>query len=336
MEIAQRGTSAVTASGSYPVDRFRISNVTDGAFSSQQDSSAPAGFVNSLKTTITTADASLSSGQYSAVNSTVEGLNLADLNWGTANAKTITVSFWVRSSLTGTFDGSIRNSAADRSYVFNYSISAADTWEYKTVTIPGDTSGVWLTTNGIGMRLWFSLGVGSSFHTTADAWQAGNYVGTSSGTSVFGTLNATWYITGVQLEAGSVATSFERRHYGQELALCQRYYYRIKPDVAYGCIAEIAHATATTNARARVVFPVTMRTRPTALEQSGTAGDYDVQLGSGVAVCSAVPTISTGTVTTTQVAVVDFPVASGLTIGQAGNIRTPSPGNGYLGWSAEL
>jgi len=223
MEIAQRGTSAVTASGSYPVDRFRISNVTDGAFSSQQDSSAPAGFVNSLKTTITTADASLSSGQYSAVNSTVEGLNLADLNWGTANAKTITVSFWVRSSLTGTFDGSIRNSAADRSYVFNYSISAADTWEYKTVTIPGDTSGVWLTTNGIGMRLWFSLGVGSSFHTTADAWQAGNYVGTSSGTSVFGTLNATWYITGVQLEAGSVATSFERRSYGQELALCQRY-----------------------------------------------------------------------------------------------------------------
>ena len=140
----------------------------------------------------------------------------------------------------------------------------------------------------------------------------------------------------VQFEPGSVATPFERRPFGQELALCQRYYYKIKPDVASGCIAEIAHGTATTNARARIVYPVTMRTRPTALEQSGTAGDYDVQLGSGVTVCSAVPTISTGTVTTTQVAVVDFPVASGLTVGQAGNIRTPSPGNGFLAWSAEL
>ena len=336
MEIAQRGTSAVTASGSFPVDRFVIFNVTDGAFSAQQDSSAPAGFVNSLKVTTTTADATLTSNQQINLQQRIEGFNVADLGWGTANAKTVTLSFWVRSSLTGSFGGSLRNGASDRSYPFTYSISVADTWEYKTVTIAGDTSGTWLTTTGIGLHVHFGLGVGPTFSGTAGSWAATNYVSATGAVSVIGTLNATWYITGVQLEAGSVATSFERRSYGQELALCQRYYYRIKPDVAYGCIAEIAHATATTNARARVVFPVTMRTRPTALEQSGTAGDYDVQLGSGVAVCSAVPTISTGTVTTTQVAVVDFPVASGLTIGQAGNIRTPSPGNGYLGWSAEL
>jgi hypothetical protein len=342
MRIDQRNAGAsytqTGAAGQYSLDRWNVSGDVTSKFSVQQNAGSvtpPTGFTNYLGATSLSAYSVPVSEAY-IIRQQIEGFNVADLAWGTASAKTVTLSFWVRSSLTGTFGGVLKNSGNNRSYPFTYTISAANTWEQETVTIAGDTSGTWLTNNGIGLMVIFSLGSGSSVSGTAGAWAASSLFSATGAVSVVGTNAATWYVTGVQLEVGSVATPFERRDYGRELIMCQRYYYRIKPDVANGCIAEIAHGTATTNARGRIVFPVTMRTRPTALEQSGTAGDYDVQLGSGVTVCSAVPTIASGTVTTTQVAVVDFPVASGLTIGQAGNIRTPSPGNGYLAWSAEL
>jgi hypothetical protein len=224
MRIAQRGTEAVTTNSSYAVDRFIVQNSTDGAFSAQQDSSAPAGFINSLKITTTTADATLTTTQQLVCSQNIEGFSVADLNWGTANAKTVTLSFWVRSSLTGTFGGALRNSDANRSYPFTYTISSADTWEYKSVTIAGDTTGTWLTTNNLGMRCTFSLGSGPDRSGTASAWNSNNNASATGATSVIGTLNATWYITGVQLEKGTVATPFERRPYGMELALCQRYY----------------------------------------------------------------------------------------------------------------
>jgi hypothetical protein len=226
MRIAQRGTGAFTTTGDYPVDRFNVGNNTDGAFSAQQDSSAPAGFTNSVKITATTADASLGTTQNLSFRQPIEGTNVADLSWGTANAKTVTLSFWVRSSLTGTFGGSLRNSASNRSYPFTYSISAADTWEYKTVTIPGDTTGTWLTTTGIGIYVFFGLGAGSDRSGTAGAWAGAQYVSATGAVSVIGTLNATWFVTGVQLEVGSVATPFERRPYGTELMLCQRYFWK--------------------------------------------------------------------------------------------------------------
>jgi hypothetical protein len=225
MRIDQRNAgAAVTANGAYPVDRFIANNSNDGAYSAQRDTVAPTGFINSLKWTTTTADGSLSASQYAGIGQLIEGFNTADLAWGSANAKTVTFSFWVRSSLTGTFGGALRNSAANRSYPFTYSISVADTWEYKTVTVAGDTSGTWVTDNGVGIRVFFGLGAGTDWSGTAGAWNSNNNLTATGAVSVIGTLNATFYVTGVQLEVGSVATPFERRPYGMELALCQRYY----------------------------------------------------------------------------------------------------------------
>jgi hypothetical protein len=275
MRIAQRGTAAVTASGDFPVDRFQFNNTTDGVCSCQQDSSAPVGFINSTKITITTQDTSLTTTQQASFKQVIEGTNIADLGWGTANAKTITLSFWVRSSLTGTFGGALRNSGASRSYPFTYTISVADTWEYKTVTVAGDTSGTWLTTTGEGIDIRFSLGAGPDRSGTAGAWNANNNTSATGAVSVIGTLNATWYITGVQLEVGSVATPFERRPFGTELMLCQRYFQTIGGfGSALFCFLFLAAARGTGSAEARglVVFPVRMRSTPSV----STSGSFRI------------------------------------------------------------
>lgn len=228
MMIDQRNAGAsitLNSSGwSFPVDRFSGYEDTDGVMTAQQVSDAPAGFVNSLKFTATTADASLGATQRVMMRQTIEGLNLVDLAFGSASASTITVSFWVKSSLTGTFGGAVQNGGGTRAYPFTYAISSANTWEQKSVTVAGDTTGTWLTTNGVGMQLMFGLGVGSTYSAAAGAWATGEYNSATGATSVIGTLNATWQVTGVQLEKGTQATSFDFRSYGTELALCQRYF----------------------------------------------------------------------------------------------------------------
>ena len=226
MVIDQRnaGASVVVGSGVFPVDRWYSVEDTDGALTAEQVEDVPAGFVNSVKITTTTADSSLTTTQTAQFMQMIEGFNVSDLGFGSASAQTVTLSFWVKSSLTGTMGGSVRNDSANRSYPFSYTISVANTWEQKSITIAGDTTGTWLTNNGIGLRLVFSLGCGPSRLGTAGAWNANNNTGPTGEVPVIGTLNATWYITGVQLEKGSTATSFDYRPYGTELALCQRYY----------------------------------------------------------------------------------------------------------------
>jgi hypothetical protein len=265
----------------------------------------------------------------------IEGNNVADLAWGTANAKAVTLSFWVRSSLTGTFGGGLRNSNLSRNYVFSYSISAADTWEYKTITVPGDATGTWLTDTGIGIDLVFSMGAGPDAQLSAGLWTSTTVQvasGVTGQVNVCATSGATWQITGVQLEAGSVATPFERRPYGTELQLCQRYYYKLKATAVFQDFGA-ACAVTTTVGRVAMHYPVTMRAAPSAIEQSGTAADYQCRFANTNTTCSAVPTASTFSVAG---AAVNFTVASGLTAGQGGQFGAGNSTNGFLGFSAEL
>ena len=266
MRIDQRNTTQ-TGNG-YSVDRWAIYDNTSATYTFAQDSSAPTGFINSLKFTTTGTDTSIGSTEQCVIYHKIEGNNIADLNWGTANAKTITLSFYVRSSLTGTFAGSLGNNGYARSYPFTYTISSADTWEQKTITITGDTTGTWLTTNGVGISLRLAIAAGSSFEATAGAWASGNYFSVSGATNVVGTASSTFYITGVQLEANTTATPFEHLQYSQQLELCQRYYTKFTATNAY---STFGFATAATNARmtTQYHFPTTMRAAPST-SYSGT------------------------------------------------------------------
>jgi len=269
MQVAQRGTSAITGNG-YAVDRFYGSKfATDQlAHSIQQVSDSPDDFSYSLKYTVTTAEEVMEATENVPFYHNIEGFNTAHLNLGTASAKTFTLSFYVKSSLTGTFGGAFQNGATDRSYPFTYTISAADTWERKTVTIAGDTSGTWIgATNGVGLRVYFSMGAGPTRLGTAGAWASDNYTGATGQTQVTETLNATWQITGVQLEVGSVATPFEHRSYGEELALCQRYCWR--PITAGNQDLSIGWYYSSSHMSSILPFPTTMRASPTMSAGSG-------------------------------------------------------------------
>jgi hypothetical protein len=263
MVIDQRNAGAsVTSSTSnpYSVDRWQTYASQNSKFTAQQNAGSvtpPVGFVNYLGVTSSSAY-SVGAGDYFSLRYAIEGYNVADLGWGTASAKTVTLSFQVYSSLTGTFGGTFQNATSNRSYPFTYTISSANTWTTISITIAGDTTGTWVTNNGIGIQIWMNLGAGSTYSGTAGSWSANNYISATGATSVVGTNGATFYITGVQLEVGSSATGFEYRQYTTEFTLCQRYYQKI------GQATGVGNWYNNTAIQAIFDFPVTMRTAPTA------------------------------------------------------------------------
>ena len=334
MRIDQRnaGASVTVSAGSYfyTLDRFFVENSTDGALTTQRSTIAPSGYSNSIKITTSTVDASLASGQLAYILQKIEGFNISDLGWGTASAKTVTLSFWVRSSLTGTFGGSFRNGfqgSAWRSNPFSYSISLADTWEQKTITVVGDTSGTWGTDNGVGIEIFFGIGAGSLYNGTAGVWSSNNYTSVTGAVSVIGTLNATFYITGVQLEAGSTATDFERRPYGTELALCQRYYWKTSSGNAYARQAN-GFIESATKAEFMMRHPVQMRSTPTVVNSSGSF----LAFHSGG---NSVLTVNSLVGLTDQVSDLYFD-GTGMTASAGAILISNNNSNAYIGFSAEL
>ena len=261
MNIHQRGGTS-TGEG-YVLDRWHIWSNPTGKHTVSRDTEAPVGFKYSMKWTSASAYTP-TSGQYFYTGQKIEGHNWDKLEYGTANAKTITISFWARSSITGTWSGIVKNNAQNRTYPWEYTISLADTWEYKTVTVPGCTDGTWLSGTSAGAWIYFCIGSttsGTTYLGSANSWQNTNLIGTTGSNSLVNTNGATLYITGVQLEEGSIATEFEHRSYSEELALCQRYFLVWPP--RSGGIPAWPVYTGSSQASAHVWIPHTMRTTPT-------------------------------------------------------------------------
>ena len=330
MRVFQRNTVANT-NGEYSVDRWRYVITSTGTAQATQSQVSPEGFTESILFDVVTVDTSIAASELAALYQSIEGYNISDLYWGAVGAKSVTLSFWVYSTTTGTFCVSFRNGSNDRSYIAEYTINAINTWEYKTITVPGPTTGTWDTTNGEGLSIIFTVAVGTTYRTTANAWASGNFLGTANQTNLLANAANSIRFTGVQLEEGTVATPFERQLYNAQLAQCQRYYYRVTA-AGTSRIFGNGYVTSATIADFTTPFPVTMRDEPSALEQTGTAANYIVVAGAGGVTCSAVPTYLTSTQWGAQYRLT---VASGLTTGQAVLCRSATGGT-YLGWSAEF
>jgi len=340
MVIDQRNAgaagSASITTAPYGVDRWWVFGQLASKFTYQQNAGAvtpPTGFTNYFGMTSSSAYAVVAGDRY-VVAQSIEGFNTYDLDFGKATAKTITISFLVYSSLTGTFGGSLQNYAGTRSYPFTYSISVANTWEQKTVTIAGDTSGTWVGASNAGsMTLFFSLGSGSTYSGTAGAWATANYTSATGATSVVGTNGATFYITGVQLEKGSTATSFDYRPYGTELALCQRYCQNIRAADGNGSYLRYGYGeyTATTNLSLNINLFATMRTTPAlttttaALYGGFSAGTISAASALTIGADGSSPSIANVQMTTT-----------GLTAGRAAALLSNNNQTSFLLFSAEL
>ena len=336
MRIDQRnaGASVTPASSGYLlIDRWQGQYSQASKLTFQQNKGSitpPAGFTNYLGIS-TAAAVSVSASDYFSLIQTIEGFNVADLGWGTANAQAVTLSFRVYSSLTGTFGGSIYNSLFNRSYPFTYSVASANTWTTVTVNIAGDTSGTWVTNNGIGLGVCFGLGVGSNFSGTAGAWAGAGLFSATGATSVVGTSGATFYLTGVQLEAGSVATPFEHRQYGQELALCQRYYFRNNYTGSNRIVAMFQAFSSAGVYGKYFDLPVQMRATPTCSASSATHFSAS-QANSAL---SAFTNITFGDSTQNFVASGGLTTAGSLSAGNASNVVSTSS-SGWIDASAEL
>jgi hypothetical protein len=337
MVIAQYSTGTSTNTGFQTVDRWAYSTSQIGKVTYGQNYGGvtpPPGFTNYFGLAVTTT-ATLGATDYFQFYQPIEGYNVADLAWGTANAKTITLSFWVYASVTGNYGAALRNGNDTRSYPFLFTVSSANTWTQISVTIPGDTSGTWATNNTRGMFLGFSLATGTTYSGTANTWSSNLYGSVTGATSIIGTSGATFYITGVQLEVGSSATGYEYRQYQQELALCQRYAYKTtSTNSVYGSYM-VGATDGVNNIVGAFNLPVTMR-GTVSLTTTGTATDYAVYgPNSVVNVCNLVPVITLNGNSNTQIGLVFQTNALLGGSGKAG-VGMANTTNGYLLFTAEL
>jgi hypothetical protein len=335
MVIDQRNAGAsvtIASGGTYTLDRYQAWASGASKYSVQQNAGSvtpPVGFKNYLGVT-SLAATSLGASDYYYIAQKIEGYNVADLGFGTANAKTITISFWVYSSLTGTFGCSISNAAENRFYPFTYTISAANTWQQISTTIAGDTSGTWGSTTGTGIQVIFGLGIGTTYSATAGAWGSGSY-GATGATSVVGTNGATFYITGVQLEVGSSATGFEYRQYGTELSNCYRYFQMFKNGTINGApFSSFTQAINSTDSYGILSFMQTMRSAPT-LAYGGNLRLVDQS--SGIAITSLTGNAGYASTYTIEMRA---QTSSSLTTNRIYNINNNADATAYVSLSAEL
>ena len=272
IRISQRyGTTATTiTSGGFVIDRYRCEDNTDASTTHQQVTDAPPGFHNSLKVTVTGTDTSVAAGDFHYFRNIIEGYDISHLNWGSSNAKTVTLSFWVKSSVVGDHGASLWNNAFDRSFPFHYTINNPDTWEYKSITVPGCPDGTWESGTSRGINIGFVQSVGSTYQGPPGQWNSAGDVGPTNHVNLTATNGATWYITGIQLEVGRNATDFEHRPYAEELALCQRYFY-INGGEEHDIISQ-AFSPHTTEIAVAWPHPTEMRAAPT-VTVSGTNSD---------------------------------------------------------------
>ena len=334
MVIDQRNSGASVTlandTATYTLDRWYAQENTAAVIAIQQSTTVPTGFKNSLLWTVSSTG-SVSAGSYNIIVQPIEGFNVADLGFGASGASTITISFWVRCSVAATYGGAIRNSAQNRSYSFAFTINSANTWEQKTVTIAGDTSGTWLTNNGVGLDLVISLGSGSNFQSTANVWYAGNQHCPTGSASLVGTASATFYITGVQLEAGTTASPFEYRQYGTELALCQRYFQKLADGSSVStCSLATVVSSDTSSIFGLIPFQVPMRTAPSL---ATTATSFRANMGSVNA--NSTTALVTDIVSNINIRISQAGYGGALTTDRSGVVRLNSD-TGYVAVTAEL
>ena len=334
--IVQRATSSATpADGEYLIDRWKWWRTgSAGVAAMSQDTDVPtvaeAGvdYGYSLKLDVTTADGSIAAADYYYFEQMIEGLDWASMGYGGSNALTTTVQFWVKSTKTGVFSVSYGNSAVDRSYPAEYTVSSSNTWEKKTVTIAGDSTGTWLTTNGIGNRLRFTLAMGSNRTGTANQWNAANDIASTNQVNAMDSTSNNFFITGVQVEVGAQSSDFEQRDYASELARCNRFFFQYNQNVGdHQREHWSSQNVSTTQSDVAIQYPVAMRAAPTF--STGSAADWRINQTN----CSAIP----ATVNAIHEAGcrVRFTIASGLVAQEAAFIDAAVTG-AKLVFSAEL